>query len=116
MTLALERGVGGNAYFVTDHGHTSMRDFFKALLQTQGLVAPNRSIPRVIAYGMAGVAESLWRTFKMRGEPPLTRFAAALMSRDCTLRIDKAQCDLGFTPIVSRVAGLQSLRAAPQRA
>jgi len=112
VTLALRRGVGGNAYFVTDHGHTSMRDFLRALLQTQGMIAPNRSIPAALAYALAATAETVWRTFGLREQPPLTRFAAALMSRDCTLRIDKAQCELGFAPIVSRAAGLQSLREA----
>lgn len=112
VTLALQRGLGGNAYFVTDQGHTSMYDFLKALLHTQGVVAPNRSIPAALAYALATAAETAWRTFKLREEPPLTRFAAALMSRDCTLKIDKAQCELGFAPIVSRAAGLQSLREA----
>jgi nucleoside-diphosphate-sugar epimerase len=110
VTLALQRGLGGNAYFVTDQGHTSMRDFFKALLQTQGIVAPNRSIPGAVAYAMAAVTEALWRTLRLRTEPPLTRFAAALLSRDCTLRIDKAQCELGFSPIITRAAGLQAMR------
>lgn len=110
VTLALQRGLGGNAYFVTDQGHTSMREFFKALLQTQGIVAPNRSIPAAVAYAMAAVTETIWRTFRLSAEPPLTRFAAAIMSRDCTLRIDKAQCELGFAPIVTRTAGLQALR------
>jgi nucleoside-diphosphate-sugar epimerase len=112
VALALHRGVGGNSYFVTDQGYTSMRDFFAALLQTQGVIAPDRSIPAALAYAMAATAETVWRTFALREQPPLTRFAAALMSRDCTLRIDKAQCELDFAPIVSRAAGLQSLREA----
>lgn len=110
VTLALSRGLGGNAYFVTDQGHTSMREFFKALLHTQGVAAPNRSIPAAVAYAMAAISETIWRTFGLSAEPPLTRFAAALMARDCTLRIDKAQCELGFAPVVTRAAGLQALR------
>lgn len=110
VTLALNRGLGGNAYFVTDQGDTSVREFFKALLQTQGIVAPDRSIPGALAYAMAGITETIWRALRLATEPPLTRFAASLLSRDCTLRIDKAQCELGFAPIVTRAAGLQSLR------
>jgi hypothetical protein len=110
VTLALHRGLGGNAYFVTDQGHTSVHEFFKALLQTQGIVAPNRSIPGALAYAMAAVTEAIWRTFRLSAQPPLTRFAAALLARDCTLRIDKAQCELGFSPVVSRASGLQSMR------
>jgi nucleoside-diphosphate-sugar epimerase len=112
VTLALNRGLGGNTYFITDQGHTSLREFFKALLHTQGIVAPNRSIPSALAYAMASAAETVWRTLRLQTEPPLTRFATALMSRDCTLRIDKAQCELGFAPIVTRSAGLQALRDA----
>jgi nucleoside-diphosphate-sugar epimerase len=111
VKLALERGLGGNAYFVTDQGYTSMHEFFNALLQTQGVVAPNRSIPAAAAYTMATVVEAIWRMLRLTTQPPLTRFAAALLSRDCTLRIDKAQCELGFAPIVTRAAGLQALRA-----
>jgi nucleoside-diphosphate-sugar epimerase len=110
VTLALHRGQGGNAYFVTDQGHTSVREFFKALLHTQGIAAPNRSIPGVLAYAIATATEAIWRTLRLTTEPPLTRFATALLTRDCTLRIDKAQCELGFAPIVTRAAGLQSLR------
>lgn len=110
VTLALHRGLGGNAYFVTDEGHTSVREFFKALLETQGIVAPTRSIPGALAYAMAAVTEAVWRALRLRAEPPLTRFAAALLSRDCTLCIDKAQYELGFVPIVTRAAGLQFLR------
>ena len=40
---------------------------------------------------------------------PLTRLAASMMSRDCTIRTDKAQRELGYQPVISRSQGLKEL-------
>jgi nucleoside-diphosphate-sugar epimerase len=45
IELALIHGRGGQAYFVTDDSTTTYREFLTALLQTQGLAPPERSLP-----------------------------------------------------------------------
>jgi nucleoside-diphosphate-sugar epimerase len=42
-------------------------------------------------------------------DPPLTRFAASAMSRDCTITSDKARRELGYEPVISRAEGLREL-------
>jgi nucleoside-diphosphate-sugar epimerase len=109
VALALERGNGGNAYFVTDEGVTPMREFLTALLATRDLQPPAKTIPGWLARTLAAVTETAWRALGKTSDPPLTRFAAAMMSRDCTITIDKARRELGYEPVVSRSEGLKEL-------
>jgi nucleoside-diphosphate-sugar epimerase len=46
------------------------------------------------------------------GQPPLTRFAFWASTQECTIRIDKAREQLGYTPVKSIDEGLAELRAA----
>jgi nucleoside-diphosphate-sugar epimerase len=109
VELALDRGTGGNAYFVTDEGITAMHEFLSALLATRAAAAPEKSIPGWLARTLAAVTETAWRALGKKSDPPLTRFAASMMSRDCTIRIDKAKRELGYAPVISRSDGLRQL-------
>src|SRR5262245_10756867 len=109
VRLSLTQGPGGNAYFIADYGSTRFRDFITALLATQGVAPPNKSVPGWLARSLAFATEKWWRGVGRKNEPPITRFAAALMSRDCTLKIDKARRDLGYEPVISRENGLAAL-------
>ncbi len=109
VELALERGTGGNAYFVIDEGIAQMRDFLTALIATRGLTPPDKSIPGWLARTLGAATETTWRVLGKSSDPPLTRFAAAMMSRDCTITTDKARRELGYEPVISRSAGLKEL-------
>lgn len=113
VSLALEHGRGGQAYFVTDDSTTTIREFVTALLQTQGLTPPNRSLPGWLARTLAYLVESVWRLFGRTREPPLTRFGVALMSRECTIRTDKIRGELQYMPVITREKGLEELRMKP---
>jgi nucleoside-diphosphate-sugar epimerase len=112
VTLALTRGHGGNAYFVTDPGTTTLREFLTALLATRGVVPPDKSISSSGAQFFAAATETVWRLFGIKSDPPLTRFTAAMMSHDCTIKCDKAQRDLHYAPAITREQGLAELAAA----
>jgi nucleoside-diphosphate-sugar epimerase len=109
VELALERGTGGNAYFVTDEGVTQMREFLTALLATRHVVPPDKSIPGWLARALGAATETTWRALGRTSDPPLTRFAASIMSRDCTINADKVRRELGYEPAISRSEGLQQL-------
>jgi len=114
--LVLERGAGGEAYFVTDGEVRSFREFLPELMSAYGVELGERSIPSAIALPAAALIEGIWRTFRISGAPPLTRHAIALMCCDCILRINKIEKELGYQPVVSVVDGLQRLKeieAAP---
>jgi nucleoside-diphosphate-sugar epimerase len=112
LVLAAQRGRGGNAYFVTDGEPVVFREFVTQLLATQGVPAPTRSVPAAVAGPLAGAGETVWRTLRLGGRPPLTRFAFWVSSQECTIRIDKARDELGYAPVKDRAAGLDELAAA----
>jgi nucleoside-diphosphate-sugar epimerase len=109
LVAALERGEGGRAYFVADEGTRTVHDFLVALAATQGVDLPSRSVPGPVARGLATTLEAIWRLFRVRRTPPMTRFAISMLSRTVTVRTDRARRDLGWTPRLSVEAGLSAM-------
>lgn len=107
--LALGRGDPGQIYFITDGEHVSMKDFLTRYAATAGVTLPGRSIPGWVARSAASVLEGVWKVLPLRGKPPVTRLAAALLSREITIDTDKARRDLGYEPVVTIEAGLAEM-------
>jgi len=111
LLLAAEKGRSGEAYFVTDGEPVVFREFVTALLQTQGVEPPGRSLPAWTAAPMARVCEAAWRTLPLPGDPPMTAFRSWLLTQECTIDISKARTELGYEPVVSHEQGLAGLTA-----
>lgn len=109
IELALTKGRGGEAYFILDDGVRSMKEMISAIAATRGLTLPAKSVPSWLADTLAAVVEGAWRTFSLKGEPPVTRFGAMIMSRDSILRDDKARAEMGYAPVISVEDGLREL-------
>ena len=112
LLLAAEKGRPGEAYFVLDDGDVEFREFISALLRTQDVDPPDRSIPAPVAGLVARGGEMAWRLLPLKGEPPLTRFSFWVASQECTLDDSKARAELGYEPVVSREEGIAALAAA----
>lgn len=110
LVLAAEKGRPGEAYFVTDGEPVVFREFVTALIETQGIEPPNRSLPAWTAAPLARVCEAAWKLLPLPGEPPMTTFRSWLLTQECTIDISKARTELGYTPIVSHEQGLAELR------
>jgi len=110
LMLGANRGKPANAYFVTDGDPVEFRAFVSALLRTQGVEPPARSLPGWLARSLAVVGETAWNALPLPGRPPLTRFAYWVSSQECTIRIDKARWELGYAPVKTRQAGLEDLQ------
>ncbi len=110
LLLGAERGIPGESYFVTDGEPVVFREFVSAMLDTQGVQAPGRSLPAPVAGAAAVAVEGAWKVLPLPGEPPLTRFAHWASSQECTIDISKARRELGYEPVVSREQGLAELR------
>jgi nucleoside-diphosphate-sugar epimerase len=112
LVLAAGKGRPGRVYFVTDGEHVVFREFVSALLETQGVKAPEGNMPVLAARALAAAGETAWKLLRLKGRPPLTRFAAWISSQECTLDDHRAREELGYTPIVTREQGLRELREA----
>ena len=109
VSLALERGRGGEAYFVADRERSTLHEFLTALARTRGVELPKRSVPRPLARATAELLERIFRFASSKRPPPITRFSAAMMSATVTVRTDKAARELGYSPVVSVAEGLAAL-------
>jgi hypothetical protein len=110
IELALSAGQPGEAYFILDEGNRSLREIISAMAVAAGVQLGDKSIPAWLAASIGATSEWLWRSFSLKGEPPLTRHAAMVMTRECTLVGDKARVELGYVPPFSVEQGLQALR------
>jgi hypothetical protein len=112
IELALTAGQSGEAYFILDEGDRSLHEVIGTMAQAAGVTLPEKSMPYWLAASAAWVMERSWRTFRLKGAPPLTRHAAMVMARECTLVGEKARRELGYAPRVGFDEGIQALRAS----
>ncbi len=110
LVLCAERGRPGEAYFITDGEPVVFREFVTAMLRTQGVEPPGRSLPAWTAAPLARVCEALWK-LPLAGEPPMTRIRSWILTQECTIDISKAREELGYEPRVSHEQGLAAMRA-----
>ena len=110
LMLAAAKGHPGEAYFVTDGEPVVFREFVSAMLETQGVEAPTRTMPGWLGHALASVGEPAWRFLPLPGRPPLSRFTFWVLTQECTIDDSKARGELGYAPIVTREAGLAELR------
>jgi nucleoside-diphosphate-sugar epimerase len=112
IELALDKGKAGEPYFIVDDGTITLKAMISAMAKARGLSLPEKSMPTWIAEKLAGASEAIWRTFGLKGAPPVTRHAVMIMSRDCTLQGGRAARELGYQPVISRADGLAQLITA----
>lgn len=109
IELALTKGRAGEAYFILDNGVRPMREMMSGMAASRGITLGDKSVPGWVADALGATCETLWRVFPMKGEPPLTRFGAMIMSRDAILKDDKARAEMGYAPVMSVEEGLRAL-------
>jgi nucleoside-diphosphate-sugar epimerase len=112
LVLGAERGLPGEAYFVTDGEPVVLREFVTEMLATKGVVPPDRAIPGFLAAPIATISEAAWKLLPLPGAPPISHFTAWVMTQECSIDISKARRELGYEPVVSREQGLAEMRAA----
>jgi nucleoside-diphosphate-sugar epimerase len=89
---------GGRAYFISDGAPVKLWDWINELLARLGRPQIERRISLPVAKTIGGVMETLWRTLRLRSEPPMTRFVATELAKDHWYSIAAARRDLGYAP------------------
>lgn len=112
VVQAMSRGEGGKAYFVTDDDVTSTRRFYTDIVEATGTPAKARQVPYWFASTLARTMELVFSVFKPGKSPPLTLELVRMMGNRLELSNALAKRELGYTPAVTREAGLAALRAA----
>ena len=107
--LALEKGRGGEIYFLTDGEPVQFRDFITRLVATQNVQAPARVAPMWLLQALAAIGEQVWTSFNLAGRPVMTRTAVNLLFDEVTVVDRKARAELGYSSHVSIAQGLAEL-------
>lgn len=111
VEMAISKGRGGEVYFISDGAPVQFRAFVSALLETQGLVPPEKSIPRIVVRAVAAIGDLLATLSGGKLIPPLTLQSYATSAVEVSLDIGKARRELSYAPAISREQGLKELRS-----
>jgi hypothetical protein len=111
VRLVMTHECSGEVFYITDEDPLEMRTFLTGYVGASGIELPDRSVPAPLAALAARVVEAVWRVFRPRHKPPLTRFAVELLSKDHYIHTDKARRMLGYRPAVSIAAGIEAIRS-----
>lgn len=109
VRCALENWHAGEVYFLTDGETNTYKDFLIRYIETQGVTPPNKTISKSMARFVADVVEFFWRTFGIKSKPPITRFAAYMMSSDSVISHEKATKEINYKPIIDIETGFKEL-------
>ncbi len=117
VRLCLEKGRGGEVYFITDGDDIAFRPWVTALLATQGVdVSAVKSMPRSLMALVVNAGELLASLTGGALSGPLGRQEYATVGNTVTLNIGKARRELGYAPVMSRAEGLAELEAGAANA
>jgi hypothetical protein len=88
-----------------------MHDMISGMAAARGITLPEKSVPAWLADAIGATCETLWRLFPLKGDPPLTRFSAMILSRDSILSDVKARREMGYSPVMTVEDGMRELAA-----
>lgn len=112
IECALERGIGGRAYFVSDRETLTFRDFVRMVARLENLsIDKLPSMPYALAFFVGRVLEGVWALTNRPGDPPLSRSMVRMIGREFTVSDAAARRELGYVGKVSIAEGLQRYRA-----
>ncbi|MCA9057548.1 MAG: NAD-dependent epimerase/dehydratase family protein, partial [Planctomycetaceae bacterium] len=100
----------GKAYFINDTDPVVLWDWIDLLLDRAGLPPVKGSVSLRTALIAGSVLETIWKTLRLSGEPPMTRFVASQLAGSHSYSIAAAQRDFGYSPAVSTEEGLRRLQ------
>ncbi|MEO5959222.1 MAG: 3-beta hydroxysteroid dehydrogenase, partial [Opitutaceae bacterium] len=109
------RRADGRAFFISNGEPVNLWAWINELLGALGHPPVTKRISLQAASALGAVCETLWRTLRLRGEPPMTRFVAAELAKEHWFDIGAARRDLGYAPRVSMAEGMAGLVADMKR-
>jgi len=109
IDLAMTHDNAPGGIFIIHDGSssTTCKDYFTRLARAGGMSPPSVSMPKSIAYAVAGLAAVAHR---LGGPPPpFTKSAVDYLTRQSTYSIEEARRTLGYEPRITLAAGMAAL-------
>ena len=102
----------GKAYFVTNNEPMPQGEIIRKLLAAIGIDVKIRAVPVGIAKTAGAICETIWRTFGLKSEPPVTRFSVEQLATAHWFDTGAAERDFDYTPTITIAQGLEILNKA----
>ncbi|KAJ3170480.1 hypothetical protein HDU87_008774 [Geranomyces variabilis] len=93
--------VHGKIYNVTNGEAIRVVTLIDRIAERIGGRTNKRYVPFWLAFCIGHVCELIWKIFKLRGEPTLTRYVACVFGKSLTLNIEPAKRELHYRPRVA---------------
>jgi 2-alkyl-3-oxoalkanoate reductase len=104
-----KKQLSGKAYFLGQERPVNLWNFINSLLKACGGVHINKRIPYSIAYSLAIISESIFKTLRLQTEPPITRFLTKQLSHSHFFDHSRAKRDFCYTPKITIEEGLKNV-------
>lgn len=97
----------GKVFNITNGEPTEFRSLLESFLAAVGKQPHYRRLPFKAVYGVAWALERFYRTFRLPGEPPLTKYTVCTLAFSQTMDISRARDILGYKPEKSLMESIQ---------
>ncbi|MBD16291.1 MAG: 3-beta hydroxysteroid dehydrogenase [Planctomycetaceae bacterium] len=101
--------VAGNAYFISQGEPVNCWQWIDDILALANVPAVKKSISRQSAWRLGAALEWIYGLFRIRQEPPMTRFLSAQLATSHWFDVSAATRDFGYVPRISTAEGMQRL-------
>lgn len=101
--------LAGNVYFISNDEPIPLWDIINGILNAGGKPPITKTLPHGVVWSIGAMLEFIYKTFRLNGEPKMTRFVADEMGTAHWFDISAAKKDLDYIPKVSIKEGLKRL-------
>ncbi len=101
--------IAGKAYFISQGEPVDIADLMNRIIATAGIPPIKHTVPPGLAYSIGWIFEILYTFFRIKKEPPMTRFLAKQLSTAHWFNISAARRDLDYVPDITIEEGLKRL-------
>lgn len=99
----------GQVYFIGEENPVNLWGWINELFETLDIPTIEKKISFNSAYTIGAVLELCFKTFRVNGEPPMTRFVAEQLAKSHYFSHQKAKDDFGYFPLVNTEEGMKLL-------
>jgi 2-alkyl-3-oxoalkanoate reductase len=104
-----DTNISGKVYFVSDDQPVVLWDWINQLLRKMDKPYVSRKISYKNAMRLGAFLEGVYGLFRIKNEPPMTRFLASQLAKSHYYNITRAKNDFGYMPLISPEEGMKRL-------